>query len=109
MTGYEHEIVSEEVREWILEEADVRTSEEDPWTSKNELRQQVVKTDLDVDAFKETVRALIERDHLFSWHGLLALQTEESLRAVIENETGTGYTRMILVGKANRALEEVGE
>lgn len=55
------------------------------------------------------VRAAIENDDLLRYHGRVCRTDEESLRAVILQEADAKHTRKTLVGRCNRALEEVDD
>lgn len=108
--GAEH--VLEAVQDRTSSEPDgLQNNQSNIWTGRNRMRADGTKDDspLERDEVDAVVDQLIEERKVFDWHGLLAPATDKHLRAIVENEGQSEVPRQLLVAKANRWLQEVGD
>lgn len=107
-TGTEH--VLEAVRDRTSPEPDgVQNNQSNIWTSRTRMRGDGSKghTPLARDEVGGVIDQLVEERKVIEWNGLLAPATPEHLKAIIENERLTETPRKLLVGQANRWIQEV--
>lgn len=103
------ETVIEPENDPILRVIDESTSTDDPWTSRQHIKQELRKTGSIGEYSQEMMNVLIQSKDVFYWHGLVAAKDPKILRAIIKQERDSTITRKILIGQANRALQEVSE
>lgn len=106
----------DEVREWVMDTVRQNTEpipegqniQSPLWTSHRRLASggERWSTPHSRDMVERATNALISRGRLFSWHGQVCPTDPDHLRAVIEAERNADVTRQILIGKANRVIQE---
>lgn len=91
----------------VVDYYDTATSVEDPWSSKGDAVEYFYGQGYSQDNVRAAVDAAAADRRVFYWHGLATYFDRERLRAVIVDETeGDGFTRRLLVAKANRWLND---
>lgn len=104
-----------DIREWIRERIESHidlgepTHQDDPWSSKYHVRQDIQYGEFGRDEVVAEIMAMVDDGELILWHGYVAPRRPEVLQAIIEAEHQTPVTRKILVGKCNRALQDLNE
>jgi len=93
-----------DLREQLLEAVDDQTSPDAPWTTTRAVAQAV---DVDADQVKGELQRAANADELLGWRGRYVPADVEHLVAVIERERDADTTRTLLVGRANRLVQEV--
>lgn len=92
----------------ILEAIHEFVDADDPWTSRERIRDWARKTttDVDLEVAERVIRALIRENEIVYWHGLVMPADTELLRTAIEREIEAETTRKILVGKLNKIMSD---
>lgn len=101
------EIVYDQIEQAVEPEPDgTQNAQGNIWTGANQVRREGEKNTVsyskaDVD---EALDFLEAEGRIINWFGLVAPATDEHLRAIIQNEIQSQFTRKILVGKCNNLL-----